>query len=70
MAVSSKLIPTDIKYGGTGATTASGAAANLGFTQNIQVVNTSFKNFQAGTLYFVVSGSGPNYTPELIHFEE
>lgn len=70
MAVSNKLMPTDVKYGGTGATTAAGAVTNLGFTQNIQVVSTAFSNFQTGVLYFVVAGSGPNYTVESIHFEE
>lgn len=69
MASSSQLLPLSIALGGTNATTADGAVVNLGFTQDIQVVNQAWNDFEAGTLYFIVSGTAPDFTLEGIHYE-
>lgn len=69
MALSSQLLPLSIALGGTNATTADGAVVNLGFTQNIQVVNEAWSDFEAGTLYFIVSGTAPDFTLTKIHYE-
>lgn len=68
MALSNQLLPLTIALGGTSATTADGAVVNLGFTQNIEVVTEAFSNFQQGTLYFVVSGTAPDFTLVKIHY--
>lgn len=69
MASASQLLPLSIALGGTGSTTADGAVVNLGFTQDIQVVNTSWSDFDRGVLYFIVSGTAPDFTLEGIHYE-
>lgn len=69
MAGSDQLFPVGIDKGGTGATTAEGAVTNLGFTQNIEVVNSAFSAFEQGTLYFIVSGTAPDFTLTGIHYE-
>lgn len=45
------------------------AVVNLGFTQNIEVVTQSFSDFEQGVLYFIVSGTAPDFTLEGIHYE-
>lgn len=70
MALSNQLLPVTIALGGTSATTADGAVVNLGFTQDIQVVNETWSDFEPGVLYFVVSGSGPDFTLTKIHYEQ
>lgn len=70
MALSNQLPPLSIALGGTNATTADGAVVNLGFTQDIQVVNESWSDFEAGTLYFIVSGTAPDFTLVKIHYEQ
>lgn len=69
MASSSQILPLSIALGGTGASTADGAVVNLGFTQNIEVVTQSFSDFEQGVLYFIVSGTAPDFTLEGIHYE-
>ena len=65
----SQLFPTPIERGGTGGITEEEAVANLGFTQDIEIVNSTFSSFKAGTIYFIVSGTSPDFTLTGIHYE-